>query len=98
VRRSLAASFERLAGPWSDDAPPGHLPIPSKPLNRARPELAALSARLSSGPVSVAGVAQAQLLLGDGGGPLYLPRTPDALSKAARALLDALDPWPRSTD
>lgn len=95
MRRSLAESFERLTAPWEDEPLSGHLPIPSQPLDRARPELSALAARLSAGPVSVTGIAQAQLLLGDGGGPLYLPRTQDALRDAARALLEALDPWPR---
>jgi hypothetical protein len=98
VRRSLADAYERLAQPWSDDLPPGHLPIPSQPLTRARAELVAIAARLARGPVSVAGVAQAQLLLGDGGGPLYLPRTHDALQRAAQALLEALDPWPRPAE
>ncbi|MEI6362625.1 MAG: hypothetical protein WCP95_10870 [Actinomycetes bacterium] len=94
VRRSLATAFEQLSNPWPADERLGHLPIPTRPLTRARRELATLSARLSAGPVSVRGVAQAQLLLGDGAGPLYYPKTQDALRDAARLILDALEPWP----
>jgi len=94
VRSSLAAAFGRLAAPWTDHSRRTHLETPSRSLARARRELAAVSTRLASAPVSVRGVAQARVLLGDGGGPLYHPRRDDDLQVAAQTILDALDPWP----
>ena len=94
ARASLAAAFGRLAAPWNDQSRRTHLATPSRSLARARRELTPLSARLASDPVSVRGVAQARVLLGDGGGPLYHPRREDDLQVAAQTILDALDPWP----
>ena len=94
ARSSLAAAFASLAAPWSDQGRRMHLETPSRSLARARRELTAVSCRLASAPVSVRGIAQARVLLGDGGGPLYHPRHDDDLQVAARSILDALDPWP----
>ncbi len=93
MRRTLAGAYARLAGPWSTPAPRSHLSIPSRPLGRAQDELEVLSHRLDTGPVDVRGVAQARVLLTDGAGPLYLPRSEDDLRVAALAVIDALDPW-----
>jgi hypothetical protein len=95
MRKGMATAFERLSEPWPSESPLGHLPIPTLPLTRARRELTALATRLAAGPVSAQGIAQARLLLGDGAGPLYYPKTQDALRDAARSVLEALDPWPR---
>jgi hypothetical protein len=45
---------------------------------------------LQPGPVDPAGVAQVRLLLSDGGGPLYNPRSDDDLKAAAKAAIYAL--------
>ena len=93
ARQDLALAFARLAAPWPDRARRMHLEGPSSSLARARRDLAAVSAQLTSSPVSVRGVAQARVLLGDGGGPLYHPKHEDDLQIAARTILRGLDPW-----
>jgi hypothetical protein len=92
-RDDIACAFERLAEPWRDDERRNHLEGPRWSLNHAKKELSALAARMRSGPVAVNGVAQASVLLSDGAGPLYRPLREDSLELAARAVLDALDPW-----
>jgi hypothetical protein len=43
-------------------------------------------------PVSARGVAMAQVLLTDGGGPLYWSAAPESLHVALRAAIERLDP------
>ena len=68
------------------------MPFRRDRVRSAEPELRALSDRLlGSGPVSAAGVAQARLLLTDGGGALYRSQCGD-LRATVRSVLEALDP------
>ena len=92
MRSSVAQAFERLAAPWIDGQPRSYFAFPSPSLSGARSDLAALAARLSSGPVAVKGLARAHLLLSDGAGPLYGRGAEEALHVASREILEALDP------
>ncbi|MGZ4202237.1 MAG: hypothetical protein ACXVRH_09290, partial [Thermoleophilaceae bacterium] len=67
------------------------VPVARPRVRSAQDELARLvDELLQPGPVDPAGVAQVRLLLSDGGGPLYNPRSDDDLRAAARAAVDAL--------
>ena len=87
-RTTLADNWNRLLSPHR---------LSLAPLNRraiefARPDIAALVARLrSDAPVAARGVALAALLLTDGTGPLYRRQAPQRLVTEIQAALRALD-------
>ena len=92
-RLLLARSLTRIVA--ASDAPERSrlkAPICRRAVQRARPQLAALTGRLSaSGPVDVHGVARVRTLLADGTGPLYQPTPPESLRRELVEVLDALD-------
>jgi hypothetical protein len=99
AQRSLLARSLRRVGA-SSDAPSAqhvHAPVDREAVRRARAELEALAARLtSSEPLDVRGVARVRTLLADGTGPLYREHEPGRLRRELVATLDSLDP-PRAS-
>lgn len=99
-RRALADAFRRVVR----EVPEGTGPLVGRVApNRARvatatKELSLLADALASpGPVTAGGVAQARLLLTDGTGPLYNPRSCARLGALAARAADQLRPWPGVT-
>ena len=92
MRRSIADTYRRLVREAHEGGASGHARlIPSAGrVIAATDELTRLADRLSTpGPVGAQGVAEALLLLSDGTGPLYNPRSDGTLrASAARAVRD----------
>ncbi len=93
-RRTLADSFDEVMaiadglGPRISAAPP----LQSREVRAARSALLDLSRTLrEDAPVAPSGVAQAQRLLTDGMGPLYVESYNDALWQAVRQARAALE-------
>jgi len=96
LRRGVGEGLRRVVAVSADGATdrPLHAAIPFRRdrVRSAEVELRALSDRLlGPEPVSAAGVAQARLLLTDGGGALYRSQRDD-LRATVRSVLEALDP------
>jgi hypothetical protein len=93
-RRRLADGVDRLV---HDAAGPPRPLTPAAPLNRgqilaAREELAALADRLRDPePVTVHGMALADLLLHDGASPVFNRESPGSVSGLARIVRERLD-------
>lgn len=94
-RRRLAREIasvlrEACRSPWMQD---WEVPIYRRQVLAARTDLCELADRLLTPmPVDACGVAQVQMLLRDGGGPIYWPSQGDALQRAVCAAIDALEP------
>jgi hypothetical protein len=94
-QRSLLARSLRRVGASSEAPTARHLraPLDRLAVRRARAELEALAARLtSSEPLDVRGVARVRTLLADGTGPLYRENEPGRLRRELVATLASLDP------
>ena len=93
TRRRLATSLRGviMAASRPPAMPSSRIP-PSRPqVPAARLELAAIELLLKSdSPVYAQGMARLELLLTDGGGPLYSPDYPAALSGELDRIMDAL--------
>jgi len=93
ARAALACQLRRVVS----DARGGHLWLTRVPVRRpevldAAHELDLLADRLAApGPVDVRGVAQVQLLLADGTGPLYFRGATDDLRASVASALSRLD-------
>ncbi len=97
TRRDLARGIQRIlaqAGlPDAASRPPA--PVCRDRVRAAAAEFAALADRLlSPAPLPARGVAQARLLLTDGGGPVYRRGCRDDLRARVAEALRALDPLP----
>jgi hypothetical protein len=92
TRRGLARSLKRLLSRACQGAASGwRVPIATGPVLAALNELTHLVNMLvAPGPVAPAGVAQVQLLLTDGTGPLYNPNAAEDLGSAAARAIQAL--------
>jgi hypothetical protein len=94
-RRALARSLRRIMTRAID---PSSEPLAAVPLRRDRVRDAAgefgelIQCLLTSGPVAAHGVAQAEVLLSDGRGPLYNRRNRDDLRARLRDIIRVLDP------
>jgi len=94
TRRNLARSLRELVrraggapAPWSRV-----VPVARTRVLDASPELDRLAnLLLAPGPVGAAGVAQVQLLITDGTGPLYNPAASEDLALAAERAIQALE-------
>jgi hypothetical protein len=94
-QRSLLARSLRRVGAAPDTASARRLwaPLDREAVRRARAELEALAARLtSSEPLDVRGVARVRTLLSDGAGPLYRESDPARLRRELAATLASMDP------
>jgi hypothetical protein len=94
-RREVARGIQRLlaraAQPGASRWPPA--PVRWDRVRAAAGEFQALADRLlSPAPLPARGVAQARLLLGDGGGPLYHRAGRDDLRARVAEAVQALDP------
>jgi hypothetical protein len=94
--RQLAKGVDRVRGIAEGQAQPRWLGASRRwPtwVRGAGSELRALSDRLLvDGPVTAQGIAKLRLLLSDGSGPLYQPRTQEQLRDQLADVLEALDP------
>ena len=93
-RIALAQSIvETVHAARVGDTPQGALTARWPHVRLACGELQALAERVRSrGPVSARGLAMVQLLVTDGGGPLYYSTSPAELVAASNAARAALDP------
>lgn len=95
TRRWLAESLRRVLVSATSDAPAAGLPVNRTRVLTAAEPIAELRRRLlAPGPVSVRGVAQVQVLLSTGWGPLSNRGDADCLTHVVRQALEALDPIP----
>jgi hypothetical protein len=96
TRRALAAALRRIVRRAHEGASPGNwriAPCHSHVL-AASDELSHLADSLfRAGPVAARGVAQARILLTDGTGALYNPRSPGDLQALAASAARNLRPW-----
>jgi hypothetical protein len=95
TRAALARSLRRLVAeagrPVGPVAPP--VPICWRKVLRARQTIEQLAERLGDGaPVDARGMAQVNLLLTEGWGPVYARPASDDLEAALRRALEALEP------
>jgi hypothetical protein len=96
-RRSIANSLRRIVRESRDGAHGSHgRVIPNAPhVTAAAEELRLLADTLDEpGPVAAPGVAQALILLTDGTGPLYNPRSRISLRSGAARAATQLRAWP----
>jgi hypothetical protein len=94
-RERLAHYWERALAAASRPAPAlcNAVPLRRGPLLAAEPAITELARLLRAPlPVSARGVAMAQVLLTDAGGPLYWSAAPESLHVALRAAIERLDP------
>ncbi len=93
-RRSLAETINRIVREAHEGPRGSYLRIApaSRRVVAAREELSRLAHLLAEpGPVATSGVAQASLLLTDGTGPLYNPRSPGDLRASAERAIESLN-------
>jgi hypothetical protein len=95
-RRSIANAIRRVVREAHEGARASYVRIiPCRGrVAAASDELSRLAATLAEpGPVAARGVAQACILLTDGTGPLYNPRSPASLQERAASAVENLRPW-----
>jgi hypothetical protein len=95
-RWSIAGALRRIVRDVEANRtrPRGRVAPNSQAVEAARDELTQLADTLADpGPVAAHGVAQAWLLLTDGTGPLYNPRSCEPLSVLAAQATRQLRPW-----
>lgn len=95
-RRAVADAFDRVVREAHQGVRPSHVRVlPSRRrVIAASDELRRLAADLAEpGPVAARGVAQARILLTDGTGALYNPRSPASLRERALSAAANLRPW-----
>ena len=96
-RWSIAGSLRRIVrdAQQGRQAGPGRVTPDQHAVRAASQELTLLADTLADpGPVAAHGVAQAWLLLTEGTGPLYNPRSCEPLSARAAHAARRLRPWP----
>ena len=89
-RTELARTLSQLVN-RARQAPASQVPLARRAVLSASGELSELATELvAPGPVGAGGVAQVQLLISDGTGPLYNPDSRIDLATAARHAIEAL--------
>jgi len=95
ARRRLAHSLDRLATAaiHSSTKRRVHVPLCLDRIEEAAADFQTLiDCLVLPGPVSVRGIAQLRMLLGDGRGPIYHPGSTDDLASRIRQVTEALEP------